>query len=142
MDDEEFVLKIAGRMLKKMGFETVLALNGEEAIDLFRGALEAGRFRSFAGGDAVIGPASVVEAVGAVGVDLLGEIEHLDQELSLPPGKREPVELSLVPERRCAVTTISSIGSPLRGTARRTACTSCPGSTSISSTFTPLCGST
>ncbi len=43
MDDESFVLDVAGKMLAKMGFEAVYAKDGAVAIDLYRKALEEKR---------------------------------------------------------------------------------------------------
>jgi PAS domain S-box-containing protein len=42
MDDEEMVRAISARMLSSLGYETELAKDGEEAIDLYRDALESG----------------------------------------------------------------------------------------------------
>jgi PAS domain S-box-containing protein len=42
MDDEEFMLRVLGGMLEIMGYRTVKARNGEEAIALFSKAEEAG----------------------------------------------------------------------------------------------------
>ncbi|NOY53473.1 MAG: response regulator [Deltaproteobacteria bacterium] len=43
MDDEAFVLDVAGNMLSKMGFEVVYAKDGGEAVALFRKGLQEGR---------------------------------------------------------------------------------------------------
>jgi CheY-like chemotaxis protein len=42
MDDEEFVLKVASKMIEKLGFFPVCASNGDEAIELFRSAEHEG----------------------------------------------------------------------------------------------------
>jgi len=42
MDDQDFVLKMAGRLLKSMGYEVVLTMDGEEAVEKYRQAHEAG----------------------------------------------------------------------------------------------------
>jgi len=41
MDDQEPILKMAGRILRVMGYEAVLATDGAEAIKLYRDAFEA-----------------------------------------------------------------------------------------------------
>jgi two-component system, cell cycle sensor histidine kinase and response regulator CckA len=43
MDDEDFVLDIASRMLVKMGFSPQTSQHGEEACDLYRKAIDEGR---------------------------------------------------------------------------------------------------
>lgn len=43
MDDQDIVLKTAGEMLLYLGYETIYAHDGTEAIDLFKRAGEAGR---------------------------------------------------------------------------------------------------
>lgn len=43
MDDEEFVLEVGGELLSFLGFETVFARNGWEAIDLYQRAFGEGR---------------------------------------------------------------------------------------------------
>ena len=43
MDDDELVRDIAGEMLSQLGCETVMAVNGEEAIDLFKQARGKGQ---------------------------------------------------------------------------------------------------
>jgi PAS domain S-box-containing protein len=43
MDDEDLVRDVMAAMLGNLGFEADFALNGAEAIDIFRTALEAGR---------------------------------------------------------------------------------------------------
>lgn len=43
MDDEEMVRSVLSSLLKHMGFDTELAADGEEAIDLYNKAMESGR---------------------------------------------------------------------------------------------------
>jgi len=43
MDDEAFIRSLVSEMLTKFGYETVLAENGTEAIDLYREALDSGQ---------------------------------------------------------------------------------------------------
>lgn len=43
MDDEEMLRSVVTRMLEIMGYETVPAADGEEAVRLYREAAEAGR---------------------------------------------------------------------------------------------------
>ncbi len=43
MDDEELVRDVMGSMLRNLGHEAVFAMNGAEAVDLFRNAKEAGK---------------------------------------------------------------------------------------------------
>lgn len=43
MDDEENVRKVAGRMLKKLGYEVEFAGDGAEAIELYKKAKESGK---------------------------------------------------------------------------------------------------
>jgi CheY-like chemotaxis protein len=40
MDDEEFILNMAGDMLKGIGYEVECAKNGEEALDLYKKAMK------------------------------------------------------------------------------------------------------
>ncbi len=42
MDDEDLVRTVVGKMLEFLGYETVLARNGEEAVDFYRSQSEAG----------------------------------------------------------------------------------------------------
>lgn len=43
MDDEEMIVKMAGRILARLGYETASAASGEEAVALYREALLSGR---------------------------------------------------------------------------------------------------
>jgi len=43
MDDEKIVRDISGEMLKSLGYEVEFADNGVEAIEMYQGAMEAGR---------------------------------------------------------------------------------------------------
>lgn len=43
MDDEDLVRTVAGKMLEFLGYETVLAKNGEEAVALYESHRSAGR---------------------------------------------------------------------------------------------------
>ena len=42
MDDEDVVRNILGRMLKKLGYETEFAINGEEAVSIYKDNFEKG----------------------------------------------------------------------------------------------------
>jgi two-component system, cell cycle sensor histidine kinase and response regulator CckA len=42
MDDEDLVRTVAGKMLEFLGYEAVLARNGEEAVELYRSHRETG----------------------------------------------------------------------------------------------------
>lgn len=42
MDDEDLVRTVAGKMLEFLGYEAVLARNGEEAVEIFRSHRDAG----------------------------------------------------------------------------------------------------
>ena len=41
MDDQESILKMAGRMLNNMGYDTALAIDGHQAIEMYREAYQA-----------------------------------------------------------------------------------------------------
>ena len=43
MDDEEFIRTLISEMLNKLGYDTVLARDGAEAIRIFRHAMESDR---------------------------------------------------------------------------------------------------
>jgi CheY-like chemotaxis protein len=43
MDDEKLIRDIAGVMIKTLGHRVEFALNGEEALDKYQGALSSGR---------------------------------------------------------------------------------------------------
>jgi CheY-like chemotaxis protein len=43
MDDEDLVRTVAGKMLEFLGYEAVLARNGEDAVAIYRSHREAGR---------------------------------------------------------------------------------------------------
>lgn len=43
MDDEDLVRTVAGKMLEFLGYEAVLARNGEEALKLYQDHREAGK---------------------------------------------------------------------------------------------------
>lgn len=43
MDDEDYIRRVAPQMLKMMGYTVIPAKNGEEAIQLYKQALESGR---------------------------------------------------------------------------------------------------
>ncbi|TAL39932.1 MAG: response regulator [Spirochaetes bacterium] len=71
MDDEELVLKIGANLLRHMGFEPVCVKRGEDAIDEFRRAREAGRpFRL------IIMDLTITGGMG--GVDTVVRIKELD----------------------------------------------------------------
>lgn len=41
MDDQEMILKIAGRLFERMGYETAFAKDGKQAIDMYREAFQS-----------------------------------------------------------------------------------------------------
>jgi two-component system, cell cycle sensor histidine kinase and response regulator CckA len=43
MDDEDLVRTVAGKMLEFLGYEAILARNGEEALEIFQAAKTAGQ---------------------------------------------------------------------------------------------------
>jgi len=43
MDDEEIIRKVAAKMLNHVGYEVVLAEDGNRAVELYRQAVEAGQ---------------------------------------------------------------------------------------------------
>ncbi|MEW6207970.1 MAG: response regulator [Acidobacteriota bacterium] len=42
MDDEERIRTVTGQILRMLGYETELARNGQEAVEMYRQAMEAG----------------------------------------------------------------------------------------------------
>ncbi len=71
MDDEENVRKVAGRMLIKLGYDVETAIDGREAIELYREAMKAGsRF------DAVILDLTVPGGMG--GREVIGILRDID----------------------------------------------------------------
>lgn len=74
MDDEELVRSVAGEMLKKLGYDVVFAVDGNEAIDLYRKAHESGnRF------DAIILDLTIPGGMG--GKETIGKIRELDDKV-------------------------------------------------------------
>ena len=71
MDDEEMIRELMQQMLQRMGYEVELAMDGEEAIGLYRQALEAGK--PF---DAVILDLTVPGAMG--GKEAIGRLCGID----------------------------------------------------------------
>jgi len=71
MDDEEMIRDLMDQMLKRMGYEVVVARHGEEAIHLYRSALESGR--PF---DAVILDLTVPGGLG--GKETIAKLRELD----------------------------------------------------------------
>ena len=71
MDDEEKVREVAGRMLWRLGYETVLARDGVEAIQLYRQSLDSGQ-----GFDAVIMDLTIPGGMG--GKEAVQKILELD----------------------------------------------------------------
>jgi two-component system cell cycle sensor histidine kinase/response regulator CckA len=71
MDDEEAVREIGGQFISHMGYEVVLAGNGDEAMTLYKDALNSGK--SF---DAVILDLTVKVGIG--GKEVMGELLSLD----------------------------------------------------------------
>jgi two-component system, cell cycle sensor histidine kinase and response regulator CckA len=72
MDDEEMIRSLIQEMLHRMGYEVELANDGEEAIGLYRRAIEAGR--PF---DAVILDLTVPGAMG--GKEAIGKLCEIDK---------------------------------------------------------------
>ncbi len=75
MDDEEIVRMAAARMLSSLGYEAELARNGEEAISLYRDALESG-----CPFDAVIMDLTVPGGMG--GKEAIQEIRAIDADVT------------------------------------------------------------
>lgn len=73
MDDEEMVSKVAGEMLRQLGHEVVVVRDGQEAIDLYRQAMEEGK--KF---DLVIMDLTIPGGMG--GKEAVGHIRALDQD--------------------------------------------------------------
>ena len=73
MDDEDLLRSVVTRMLEIMGYETVAAADGEEAVHLYREAYESGR--PF---DAVILDLSVPKGMGGR--------EAIEKLLEIDPG--------------------------------------------------------
>ncbi len=71
MDDEEAIGKLVGAMLTRLGYDSSLARAGEEAVDLFRAAHDAG-----AGFDAVVLDLTVPGGMG--GREALREMRKID----------------------------------------------------------------
>lgn len=71
MDDEEMILKIARELLQHMGYEVTTALNGEEAIHLYRQAMELKK--PF---DAVILDLAIPGSIG--GKEVMAELVLID----------------------------------------------------------------
>lgn len=74
MDDEELLRSVVTRMLEIMGYDTVPAADGEEAVRLYREAAEAGR--PF---DAVILDLSVPDGVG--GREAMRQLLEIDPDV-------------------------------------------------------------
>lgn len=62
MDDDEMVREIIDRMLRRLGYETVLAANGQAALEIYKSAQENGQ-----GFDVVILDLTVPGGLGGVG---------------------------------------------------------------------------
>jgi CheY-like chemotaxis protein len=71
MDDEETVREVISQMLQHMGYDVELAHEGQEAIDLYRSAIEEGK--SF---DAVILDLTVPGAMG--GKEAIAKLREID----------------------------------------------------------------
>jgi len=71
MDDDVQVLKTVGNMLSQMGYDVVLAADGEEAIDIYREALNEGK-----GFAAVIMDLTVPGGMG--GLETLQHLQAID----------------------------------------------------------------
>lgn len=74
MDDEDMIRNIAGAILSRLGYEVKLAANGEEALTLYRDALEEGK--PF---DAVILDQTVRAGMG--GLETLQKMKEFDPEV-------------------------------------------------------------
>ena len=71
MDDEEFIRDVAIKMLGKMGYEVAVAIDGQEAIELYRQALNAGE--PF---DLVVMDLTIPGGMG--GKEAIGKLKKLD----------------------------------------------------------------
>jgi two-component system, cell cycle sensor histidine kinase and response regulator CckA len=74
MDDEEIVLRVAKKMLERLGYEAVIVTGGSQAVTLYREATEAGR-----GFDAVILDLYVPGGMG--GTETLSRLRTIDPEV-------------------------------------------------------------
>ena len=74
MDDEETVREVISQMLQHMGYDVELAHEGQEAIDLYRSAIEMGK--SF---DAVILDLTVPGAMG--GKETIAKLREIDPDV-------------------------------------------------------------
>jgi PAS domain S-box-containing protein len=71
MDDEDVVRNVFGRMLKKLGYDVAFAINGDEAISMFKAAMKNGN--AF---DAIITDLTIPGGMGGMKVvEILGEVE-------------------------------------------------------------------
>lgn len=71
MDDEEIVRKVAGQMLRGLGYQVAFAVTGEEAVALYSASLESERFF-----DAVILDLNVKDGMG--GKAAMAELLKID----------------------------------------------------------------
>jgi len=74
MDDEKFIRTLASEMLTKMGYETALAKDGEEAIKIYRHAMES--YQPF---DAVILDLTVPGGMG--GQETMARLTEIDKQV-------------------------------------------------------------
>jgi signal transduction histidine kinase/ActR/RegA family two-component response regulator len=74
MDDEELIRKIAGEMIRALGHEVELAVNGREAIDKYRDSLQSG-----SGFDVVILDLTVRGSMG--GEEAIKELLEINPEI-------------------------------------------------------------
>ncbi len=71
MDDEDYIQKIAGQMLKHLGYEAVFSSRGEEALKLYEEAMNNGKVF-----DAVMMDLTIPEGMG--GEEAIGKFRELD----------------------------------------------------------------
>jgi CheY-like chemotaxis protein len=74
MDDEESLRKMAGRMLKNLGYESEFAKDGAEAVEMYKNAVESGKPY-----DAVILDLTVPGGMG--GKDAIKKLFEIDPEV-------------------------------------------------------------
>jgi len=71
MDDEESILAIAEKMLAKLGYDVVTARNGEQAVEIYKQAMQSDKKI-----DAVILDLTIVG--GMSGKDTIGQLLKID----------------------------------------------------------------
>jgi nitrogen-specific signal transduction histidine kinase/CheY-like chemotaxis protein len=74
MDDEEFIREIANELLSHLGYEVDLAVDGKEAIDLYRKSMESGKPY-----DVVIMDLTIPGGMG--GMETIVELKKIDPDV-------------------------------------------------------------